>query len=91
MGRPRGSLNKATKEVKEAAKKYTKKALKTLVDITEKGENESARVAAARELLDRAYGRPTQAVEHSGEGGGPIQSSISVKFVKTDNGTRDSS
>jgi hypothetical protein len=31
------------------------------------------RLAAARELLDRAYGRPMQATEVSGPDGGPVQ------------------
>ena len=34
--------------------------------------SESAAVAAIRELLDRGYGKPTQAHEHGGVGGGPI-------------------
>jgi hypothetical protein len=33
------------------------------------------RLRAARDLLDRAYGRPRQAVEVTGEDGGPIQTS----------------
>ena len=32
-----------------------------------------AQLAAANALLDRGYGRPAQAVEMSGKGGGPIQ------------------
>lgn len=32
-------------------------------------------------LADRAYGKPRQQVEQMGEGGGPIQSSIVVRFV----------
>lgn len=31
------------------------------------------RIKAARELLDRGYGRPVQALEHAGAGGGPIE------------------
>jgi hypothetical protein len=77
-GRPKGSLNRATAEVKKAAQKYTKNAVKTLLEIMEKGENESARVSAAREILDRGYGKPMQAVEHTGEGGGPV--AIRVSF-----------
>jgi hypothetical protein len=77
-GRPKGSLNRATAEVKKAAQKYTNKALKTLAKIMENGEQESARVAAAKELLDRGFGRPSQSVEHMGEGGGPV--SIRVSF-----------
>ena len=31
------------------------------------------RIAAVRELLDRAYGKPKQSTEISGVGGGPIE------------------
>jgi hypothetical protein len=33
-------------------------ALRTLIEIAERGENESARVTAANSLLDRGYGKP---------------------------------
>jgi hypothetical protein len=32
-------------------------ALRTLIEIAERGENESARVAAANAILDRGYGK----------------------------------
>jgi hypothetical protein len=35
-------------------------------------EDLSAQVAAAEALLNRVYGRPRQALEHTGAGGGPI-------------------
>lgn len=76
-GRPRGARSRATKEHKatlsDLARKHTSVALKALVDIANKGESESARVAAANALLDRAYGKPSQSHEHSGKDGGPIQ------------------
>ena len=33
-------------------------------------------------LADRAYGKPCQHLEHTSEGGGPLQSSVIVRFVK---------
>ena len=67
MPRPKGSLNKSTKEVKELAGKYTDKAFKILVKIMEDSDSPSAsRVAAAKEIFDRAYGKPAQAVDLSG-------------------------
>jgi hypothetical protein len=30
------------------------------------------RMEAAKELLDRGFGKPIQATEHMGEGGGPV-------------------
>ena len=63
-GRKPGSLNKATRTVKEVAAEYTESAIKTLADIMQDVEQPSAvRISAARELLDRAHGRPTQSVE----------------------------
>lgn len=32
-----------------------------------------AMIAAAEKLLDRIYGRPRQALEHTGDGGGPVE------------------
>ena len=49
----------------------------TLVTISTSGESEAARVSAANALLDRGYGKPRQAVEHSGADGGPIEHRIS--------------
>jgi len=40
---------------------------------TLKAKSETARIAAIRELLDRGYGRPRQAVEVSAPAGDPLQ------------------
>ena len=62
-GRPKGVPNKATADVKAAAKKYTTDALETLASIMAKSESDAARVAAANALLDRGYGKPKQSVD----------------------------
>jgi hypothetical protein len=41
-----------------------------------------ARIKAARELLDRAYARTRQALEHTGEGGRPIEVARSTDLKK---------
>lgn len=86
-GRPQGARSRATKEHKaslsDLARQHTNTALKALVDIAQKGESESARVAAANALLDRAYGKPTQSHEHSGPGGSPMQT-VDLTNVSTD-------
>jgi len=33
----------------------------------------AARVVAANAILDRGFGKPAQAIRHSGEDGGPVQ------------------
>jgi len=63
MGRPKGSPNKVSRDVREAAQQYTAAALKTLADICARGESEQARVAAANALLDRGHGKATQVVD----------------------------
>lgn len=60
MGRPKGALNKATAEIKAAARKHGPEALKVLVELMKKADSEQARIAAAREVLDRGYGKATQ-------------------------------
>lgn len=56
------------KELCELAEQYTQLAFDAIVVLLETTEDEKVRLAAAREILDRAYGRPAQAVlaEHSG-------------------------
>jgi hypothetical protein len=72
-GRRPGSPNKVTKEIKELARSYAAPAMKELARLCVEAESEQARVSAIKELLDRAYGKSSQALQLSGEGGGPIQ------------------
>lgn len=65
-GRPKGVQNAATLEIMAAAKAFAGDALKALHYVALHGKNESARVQAATAILDRGYGRPKQAMEHSG-------------------------
>ena len=74
-GRAKGVPNKATREIKALAQKYTNEALKTLVQVMQTSESDQARVSAARELLDRGYGKSPQA--HTGEDGGPMKLELS--------------
>jgi hypothetical protein len=70
-GRRKGTPNKATADIKAQAQKYTPDALKTLHAIMRDSESDAARVSAAKELLDRGYGKSPQ--PQTGEGGeGPI-------------------
>lgn len=62
-GRPKGALNKATKDIREAAQEFSALALQTLVQVATEGESEAARVAASNSILDRAHGKPSQAIE----------------------------
>lgn len=63
-----GGRPKADKRLKELAREKTELALNTLIGIAEnEKESASARVAAANAILDRGWGKPCQALEHSGE------------------------
>lgn len=62
-GRPKGSPNKITADIKAAAQQYTDDALQTLAQIMKAGESEAARVAAANSILDRGYGKPKQSLD----------------------------
>jgi len=62
-GRKPGVPNKLTADVKALASEYGPEALQTLVHIMTEGESEQARIAAAKELLDRGFGKPSQQFE----------------------------
>lgn len=64
-GRKKGEVGKAKRELSEMAKEHAEAALLTLAEIATGDGAASARVSAATAILDRAYGKPTQALEHS--------------------------
>lgn len=80
-GRPKGKRNAHTIELEKKAQEFAGDALKALQHIALKGKSESARVSAATALLDRGYGRPKQAIEHSGEDGGPLEVVVTYEVV----------
>jgi uncharacterized protein YbjT (DUF2867 family) len=55
--------------VRDLARQHTEAALETLVRIMQRGKSDAARLAAAVAILDRAWGKPVQALEHSGPDG----------------------
>lgn len=68
-GRQKGTPNKATADVKKAASAYTEEALETLASIMrERKQPAAARVSAAQALLDRAHGKPKQAIDATLDG-----------------------
>ncbi len=70
-GRKAGTPNKSTASLKTLAQAHTEAALNALVGIVAGGEGipPAAQVAAAKELLDRGYGKSTQPI--SGDEDGP--------------------
>lgn len=80
-GRKPGKVGAAKRDLAAMAKQHAEAALLTLVEIAgNKEEPASARVSAATALLDRGFGKPPQALEHSGPDGEPIPTSLTVTF-----------
>jgi hypothetical protein len=87
MGAPIGNQNAAKAKLFEgalrrvlAADDYAKlnKVAQNLVDAAENGEQ-----WAVTYLIDRMDGKPSQSTAITGEGGGPVDMSLKVEFVRT--------
>lgn len=80
-GNPNGRPRKTKEQVdlETACKELTPAALDVVVAIMESGDNERNRFAAAQYILDRGWGKPKQALEHSGKDGGPLN--IEITFI----------
>lgn len=61
-GRKAGTPNANTPDVKALARKYTHASIETLAKIMLRSKNEVNRSIAAEKLLDRGWGKPTQAL-----------------------------
>lgn len=68
-GRPKAVLPDG-RTLSQAAREHGVKALQVLVDAL---ADPDTAFAAAKELLDRGFGKPSQGVELTGAEGGPIQ------------------
>ncbi|OMG85403.1 hypothetical protein [Achromobacter xylosoxidans] len=79
-GRKKGVPNKATAEIKALAQQHGPEAIATLVSIMKATKQPpAARVAAAKELLDRAYGKSVQPIE-GGDPDKPINMALQIAF-----------
>ena len=72
-GRRAGTPNKSTAEVKAYAQEFGQDAIGILTELMYHSEDGKTRIAAAKEILDRGYGRPAQAMELTGKDIGSIQ------------------
>ncbi len=73
LGRPPGTTNSNSNMAKVAARHHAQKAIDTLVLLLDGSQPGTVRCSAATQILDRAFGRPAQAVEMSGPDGGAIE------------------
>jgi len=82
-----GSLMESAAEnsARTQAQQYVDLAVKTLARVMRSTKTSpSAKVSAAREMLAQAYGKPTQQVIHSGDGGG-----FNVQIIQFSTGQRE--
>ncbi len=68
-GRRIGTRNKSTMDLKALAQPYGPDAIEVLAKVMRESPSDTARIAAARELLDRAYGKAKQPIDHAAEDG----------------------
>jgi hypothetical protein len=68
-GNPGGRPKKTEQviEIEALARQYAPQAMEALVKIATTGKSDSARVAAATAILDRAFGRPRQTLDAQSE------------------------
>ena len=68
-----GGRPKALAAVKAAAQEKGPECIRLLWELSQCADSDAAKIAAIKELLDRGFGRPAQAVEVSGPEGGAIE------------------
>lgn len=71
-GRPVGSPNKTTSTLRELAREHTEEALATLLTVMGDSDSDAAKVSAAKEILDRGYGK-SRTVLSGDEDGNPVE------------------
>ena len=70
-GRTLGVPNRITRDIRATAAKHSTKAINTLVRLLSDPDTK-VRAVAAREILDRAHGRPMTPQEITGKDGAPL-------------------
>lgn len=79
-GRQKGTPNKATASIKDAAREYTDQALLTLAEVMQDEEQPAAaRVSAANAILDRGYGKATTMI--GGDDDSPLKVTHLIELV----------
>lgn len=77
-GRKKGVQNKATADIKALAQQYGAQAIHTLFTLMQQADSAQAQIAAAKELLDRGYGKSVQSNEITGKDGESLNWAFSV-------------
>lgn len=78
-GRTAGTPNHATSEVKSLARQHGAEMIKVLASIAKNTKKpDASRVAAAKELLDRGYGRAITMLSGPDEGPIPVKNTVDL-------------
>lgn len=82
-----GGRPKVVGPLRDLAREHTESAVNTLISIMASAEQPpAARVAAAKEILDRGYGKAPQPMDGDGEGGAiKLIQTIERRVVRPDN------
>lgn len=89
-GRKKGTPNKVTADVKSVAQEYGQEAIKSLVEIMRGTDYPpAARVAASKEILDRAYGKAQQSVDHSSTDGSMAPAGLGYMYGGSEDDSTD--
>lgn len=67
-GRTKGVPNKATKDIKELARTHGPEVIEGFWRLFKEADSDAAKIAAGREILDRAYGKATQPIAGDEDG-----------------------
>jgi hypothetical protein len=76
------AARKKTPELKDEAGKYAGEAVLALVELMRNSGSDTVRVAAAKELLDRAHGRPK--AESGTAPGESLQEMVRAAFERSE-------
>jgi hypothetical protein len=79
-GRPAGVPNKATRDIKELCRGHGPAVIEGLLRLAKEADSDAAKIAASKEILDRAYGKATQMI--GGDKENPVRARVEVEFVK---------
>lgn len=77
-GRKKGTLNKSTVEIKTLAQKHGAEAIGILAVLMKTSDSDTAKISAAKELLDRGYGKAAQSI--TGPDGVPLMPPV-IQFM----------
>jgi hypothetical protein len=73
--------NKVTAEIRAIAREHGPKAVAELVKLMTKSKSDMARIAAAKELLDRGFGKSTQPISGDPENPSAFPDKVTITVV----------